>query len=101
MPAVPVIMFFVSLVLGLLWKRGLPSLLVITFIIAVGFGVYLGNWAFLFPLSSLLHNLIYIAITMVGYFGLFIPAALVGAVLGNVLRNSIRKNKTPPRLGKP
>jgi hypothetical protein len=91
MPAVPIIMFFVSLVLGLLWKRGLPSLLITTFVIAVGFGIYLGNWSFLFPLASLLRNLIYITITTVGYFVFFIPPALVGAVLGNLLRNSVRK----------
>jgi len=91
MPAVPLIMFLASLVLGLLWKRGLASLLVIVFIIAVGFGIYLGNWSFLFPLASLLRNLIYITITTAGYFVFFVPPALVGAVLGNLLRNSIRK----------
>lgn len=84
-------MFFVSLVLGLLWKRGLPSLIITTFVIAAGFGIYLGNWSYLFPLAALLRNLIYITITTTGYFMFFVPPALVGAVLGNLLRNSIRK----------
>lgn len=91
MLAVPIIMFSLSLVLGLLWKRGLPSLLITAFIIAAGFGIYFGNWSFLFPLAALLRNLIYITITTVGYFVFFIPPALIGAVLGNLLRNSLRK----------
>lgn len=65
---VPVIMFCASLVLGLFWKRGAPSLLITTFVIAVGLGIYLGNWSFLFPLASLWRNLIYIGATMTGYF---------------------------------
>ena len=84
-------MFFVSLVLGLLWKRSMLSLLTITFVIAAGFGIYLGNWSFLFPLAPSLNNLIYITITMAGYFILFILPAVFGVVFGNLLRNSIRK----------
>ncbi len=91
MPAVPVIMFIASLVLGLLWKRSLLSLLVIAFVIAVGFGIWFGNWSFLFPPASLLRNLIYITITTAGYLVFFIPPALLGAVLGNLLRNGVRK----------
>ncbi len=84
-------MFFVSLVLGLLWKRGLLSLLPIAFVISVGFGICLGNWSFLFPLASLLRNLIYIMITTAGYFVFFVPPALLGANFGNLLGNSLRK----------
>jgi len=91
MPAVPLIMFFGSLVLGLFWKRGPLSLLIITYVIAVGFGIYLGDWSFLKPPTLILRNLIYITITTVGYFVFFVVPALFGAILGNLLRNSIRK----------
>ncbi len=84
-------MFFGSLVLGFFWKRGPLSLLITAYIIAMGFGIYLGNWSFLKPPSLIWRNLIYITITTVGYFVFFIPPALVGAALGNVLRNRIRK----------
>ena len=93
MLAVPIILFFVSLVFGLLWKRSVLSLLAFTFVIAAGFGIYLGNWSFLSQLSSSLENLIYVAITITGYFVLFILPAVVGAVLGNLLRNSIQKKQ--------
>jgi hypothetical protein len=52
MLAVPIILFFMSLVLGLFWKRGLPSLMITAFAIAVGFDIYIGDWSFLFPLAS-------------------------------------------------
>jgi hypothetical protein len=91
MLAVPIILFGASFVLGLLWKRGLLSLFIITFVIASGFGIYFGNWSFLFPLASLWHNLIYIAITVFGYFVFFVSPAIIGAILGNLSRNNFRK----------
>jgi hypothetical protein len=88
---VPVIFFFVSLALGLFWKSGTLSLLIITIVIATGFGIYLGNWSFLHPITSVWRNLIYDSITVVGYFVFYIPPALAGAILGNVLRSNFRK----------
>jgi hypothetical protein len=88
---VPVIMFCACLVLGLFWKRSVPSLLITTFVIAVGLGMYLGNWSFLFPLASLWHNLIYIGATVMGYFIFFVPPAVLGAALGKILRHGFRK----------
>ena len=81
-------MFIGCLVLGLVWKRGMLSLLIVTYVIAVGLGIYLGNWSFLKPPVSILHNLIYITVTCAGYFVFFVLPAMFGAILGNVLRNS-------------
>ena len=91
MPIVMVILMFGGLALGFLWRRSLPPVLLVSFVVAVGFGIYLGDWSFLRPASSIWRNLIYDVLTVGGYFVMIIAPTIAGTVAGFFLRQGLCK----------
>jgi hypothetical protein len=91
MPIAVVILLGGGLVLGLFWKRGLLPLLLVSFVVAVGFGIYFGDWSFLRPVSSIWHNLISIVLMVGGYFVIFVVPTIAGTVTGYFLRQGFNK----------
>jgi hypothetical protein len=91
MLAVMVILGCGGLALGFVWKRKLPSVLILSFLIAVGFGIYLGTWSFLQSPSYVLRNAIYMTLTVSGYFAMIVMPTVAGTVAGYYLREALRK----------
>ena len=91
MLAVMVILACGGLALGFLWKRKLPSVLLLSFLIAVGFGICLGKWSFVQSPSYFLRNVIYMTLTIGGYFAMIVVPTVAGTIAGYYLREGTRK----------
>lgn len=92
MPIVIIIMFCCGMILGSLWKSGLTSVVIVSLSIAVGFAFYLGDWSNIhWSFSWLLRNSISLAITWIGYFGMFVVPMIGGTALGYGVNRNRRK----------
>ena len=80
-------------VLGFLWRRKLPSVLGLSLLLALGFGTYLGDWSFVHSFSYFWRNLIYMAVTIGGYFAMIVVPAIAGVVAGYFLREGICRRR--------
>jgi MFS family permease len=75
--------------LDILWRRNLPLLIAVSLVIGFGFGVYLGDWSFIRSPAYFWRNIIYMTLTLGGYFAMIIGPMVAGTIAGYFLRKGI------------
>jgi hypothetical protein len=86
-----IIMFFGGTVFGLLWKRSLQTIIIISLVVALAFALYFGDWSFMRTTSWRWDTVLYMALIVFGYFSFFTTPVVVGTLLGHLLRTRLCK----------
>ncbi len=89
MPLVMLILLSGGLALGFVWKRNLFPVVLIALGIAIGLGIWIGDWSFMRSPSYVLRNIIYMSLAIAGYFGVIITPMVAGSVAGFFLRKAL------------